>query len=525
MKRSRDPQDRLSHDRSADRLPAPAGRRLAADRGLAARLAAACLATALLAAACFPLAGCRAHGPEREGHDPALTARALQSPPEYRARQGDEQRDGGVPADLDVPEPLSHEAAVRIALERSPNLHAAAARIGAAQARIAQARAGYFPSIDLSASASRTKQNFETIQVPGVDLSARYWSYSASLSGTWFLFDGLAREARVLTNKSTWLESVSAYEDARRLLIRAVDLAYNSALLARENIRIAEADAGFNRRLLEETRLKVEAGSASLSERLNFEIRVNAAASQLITARNELQVAAAVLAELMGLPGTVAPGSLVLAPLGAESDGDLAEPDEIEELAFALRNRPDLDALRYAITASEAQIDESRAANLPALFLQGEYGYRRLDNPNFDRDNLTGSGSLNLAWNLFNGFSDRAGVKAARFVTEQRRRELAAQWLAVISEVRQAVTQVKASQAQLRLQRENHRLTLETRDLVLEEYQAGQASLVRLNEAQRDLTEAEGNLSLARIAVRQVWNSLFAATARNLAAKSEFQPK
>jgi outer membrane protein TolC len=474
------------------------------------------LAAALLAAAlCGLPAGCGA--PEqRTGPDDGAGAPAA-APPWSPARAPENP--------LEIPSLLTHDAAVRIALERSPNLHAASARIGAARARITQARAGYFPSFDLSAAASRTKQNFETIQVPDVDLSARYWSYSATLSGSWVLFDGLAREARVLGTKASWLESVSAYEDARRLLIQAVDLAYNTALLARENIRIAEADAGFNKELLEETRLKVEAGSASLSERHNFEIRLNAASSQLISAQNELSIAMAVLAELMGLPGTTEPTSIALAPLGEESEDDLAPPHELEELAFALRSRPDLDALRHAIKTSEAQVDENRAANLPTVFLQGEYGYRRLDNPHFDQDDLTGTGSLNLAWNLFNGFSDRAGIQAARFATEQKRKELAAQWLAVISEVRQAVAQVAASQAQLILQRENHRLTLDTRDLVLKEYQAGQASLVRLNEAQRDLIEAEGNLSLARIAVRQVWNNLHAATARNLYVKGEIRPK
>ncbi len=40
------------------------------------------------------------------------------------------------------------------------------------------------------------------------------------------------------------------------------------------------------------------------------------------------------------------------------------------------------------------------------------------------------------------------------------------------------------------------------------EYNAGQASLVRLNESQKDLTTAQSNLALALVALRQAWVEL-----------------
>jgi len=124
--------------------------------------------------------------------------------------------------------------------------------------------------------------------------------------------------------------------------------------------------------------------------------------------------------------------------------------------------------------------------------------------------------SLNLAWNLFNGLADAAGVKVAEELTREQRNTLAAKWLSVISEVRQSLADLESAKEQLRLQEENARLTRKTRDLVLDEYRAGQESLVRLNEAQHDLITAEGNFALARIALRQASSGLEAATARNM---------
>jgi outer membrane protein TolC len=69
---------------------------------------------------------------------------------------------------------------------------------------------------------------------------------------------------------------------------------------------------------------------------------------------------------------------------------------------------------------------------------------------------------------------------------------------------------------QLILQRENARLVRRNRDLVEKEYAAGQTSLVRLNEAQRDLIQARGRLALARVSLRQAWQGLYAATGKIL---------
>ena len=67
------------------------------------------------------------------------------------------------------------------------------------------------------------------------------------------------------------------------------------------------------------------------------------------------------------------------------------------------------------------------------------------------------------------------------------------------------------------LQRENVDLVQRTRDLVEKEYNAGQGSLVRLNEAQKDLTTAQGNLAQALVALRQAWIELETRTGSILA--------
>jgi len=66
------------------------------------------------------------------------------------------------------------------------------------------------------------------------------------------------------------------------------------------------------------------------------------------------------------------------------------------------------------------------------------------------------------------------------------------------------------------LQRDNAAFVARNRELVEAEYMAGQTSLALLNQAQRNLVEAQGNLASARVAVRRAWHQLWTATAETL---------
>ena len=76
---------------------------------------------------------------------------------------------------------------------------------------------------------------------------------------------------------------------------------------------------------------------------------------------------------------------------------------------------------------------------------------------------------------------------------------------------------LRSAKDQLLLQRENAELVRRNRDLVEKEYATGQTSLVRLNEAQRNLIQARGRLALARVSLRQARQGLKAATGEILA--------
>jgi outer membrane protein TolC len=130
--------------------------------------------------------------------------------------------------------------------------------------------------------------------------------------------------------------------------------------------------------------------------------------------------------------------------------------------------------------------------------------------------------SLGLSYNLFSGGLTRAKVDEAKARLAETTREWTDTRLQAGAQVRSAHAKLLAAQRQLALQRDNARLVEKQRALVEREYNAGQGSLVRLNEAQRDLITARGRLALARVSLRQAWFELKTETGRIL---EDFPPE
>ncbi|SHF67828.1 type I secretion outer membrane protein, TolC family [Desulfacinum infernum DSM 9756] len=433
------------------------------------------------------------------------------------------------PASHEVPAVLDLETAQRIALEWNPSLAAAAERVEQARQRIRRAWAGYSPRLEASAGLTHTKypenatagsalsgtgtgaSSFSSLSAP-----EREDIYSATLTATWTLFDGFRREFALAAARFDRNRTEAALQEARRLLLAAVSSSFHGAQLALENVAIAEADEAFNQRQLEDARAREEAGAGSLSDVLNFQVQVNLARARKIEAERDYRVALSGLAALMGLPeGALGPG-VRLAPLKEASPALLTPPKAEEEVAYALDHRPDVKAARMALLAARAGVGSARARFYPSLSLFGSLEGNRYGDAHLEEDDFASSVGVRMTVPLFSGGEDLASYREARHAEREADHALRNLLAEAASQVQSAVARVLAAQEQLRLQRRNARLVLQTRDLVQKEYTAGQASLVRLTQAQRDLVQAQSQLAQARHSLEDAWVQLDAATGKIL---------
>lgn len=408
---------------------------------------------------------------------------------------------------------LDLKTAQQIAIKGNPSLEAARERVIQARQQLIQARAAYFPRIDASGRKIRSimsDNDYLSLAEPMAD--DRTDIYDLGITASWTLFDGFQREYSHLRARYGKSSSIQSRNNVLRLLLYQVASSYFNAQLARENINIAKANEEFNQRQLTEAEARYGVGTGSLSDVYNFRVRINSAKSQLIAAKQGYEVALYGLASLMGIPDAKMPSHIELSKLEDETGDELIIPDTQSSTHYALNHRPDFMQSHYLLKQAKANVGYARAGHYPTISLTGSFEGDRTNDREFEREDFGKSVLLNVSFNLFAGGQIMSRVSEAKSRVRESERSLEDTQISIISDVESSITRLKAAQEQLALQRINTKLVQQTRDLVEKEYSAGQGSLVRLNEAQRDLVTAQSNLVLSLVSMRQAWEGLKSST-------------
>ncbi|MDD3119754.1 MAG: TolC family protein [Victivallales bacterium] len=402
-----------------------------------------------------------------------------------------------LPAELAV---LTLPEAQRLALKNNRDFKSIATAVDAARARYYQSYSAYAPTVNVGMSISQSFNKMYSA-TNAVKNRSQSESYSPTVSGQLLVFDCLAREMNVLSQKYALNQSRAELEDARRLLLRAVAYAYNDVLLAMAQRDITLAEIEYNRDMLAEAQRKYKAETVLLSDVLNFQITLRSSELNLIQNNYQIMANKYILAGYLGLVAGTIPDTMKFSKI------ELIEITNLSDITLyldqAIANRPDLQAYLHALQASKYSYwSEIASAFGPSITANYELGYAQSRSiqhgGGVSSHGGSGTGNLNYgvqaSWNLFNGFSDYyqaqanlANIAGIEYTTAQA-------WITVVTDVRTAYENYLSNVQKVKLSKEICDLTLKTRDLVRNEYKAGRALVTRLNEAERDLTEAQNNL-------------------------------
>ncbi|KPA18797.1 outer membrane efflux protein [Candidatus Magnetomorum sp. HK-1] len=418
---------------------------------------------------------------------------------------------------------LDLETAQWIALAENKDFAASTARIGQAMAQKKQAGASYWPKINFSAGAVRTKlsdtlYNAQIAPIrlinPLAELDDPIESYTLSLSISYALFDGFLSKNQFLSAQLGHEISQRQHQNYKRVLLQQVANLFFRTQLARENVSIAEANIDFYQQKLDEAKARQDIGSGSLSDALNFQVQLNAARTTQIQANETYQLALLDMADSLGIP--CFSDHVTLARLETEKAKDLAEPDISKNLEKALEHRPEIILYQKMIEQAEKQKKATMAYQYPFIQINANYQGERKNNYHWGDANFGNTFSANITYPIFAGGYYNAKTKQAKYKVKETQNIWQHIQKSINSGVRKAIERVKAAQDQVRLQRDNAILVQRNRDLVEKEYAAGQNSLVRLNEAQRDLITAKSRSAAALVSLHQAWKNLMAETGQIL---------
>ncbi|PID74219.1 MAG: hypothetical protein CSB32_01890, partial [Desulfobacterales bacterium] len=327
-------------------------------------------------------------------------------------------------ADKELPSgDLTLEQAIAITLEQNPGMAEARERINQAKAVLIQAKSAWLPRISVQGSAMAMDVTIQPDWKPDLRLSESLNEYKGEIQGSFLLFEGFARHAKIAGATHGLAKSEYMQQNTRRLLIKAVTLTYYRARISMEKMQIARQDQEFNRILEAHARIRHEAGVSPESEVLNFSVRALTAETNFLDAKKEFQTTCLTLAQLMGV------GELSLSPAHIPSAKDLPahleQPDPESEISFAMTHRPDIKALDMGIAALKRQYEASKAGIFPKIAMVSGVKYLYQDDkaPIDEEEHQTYAG-VSLQWDLFTGGQRKGEIGEAyarlQEVTAQR---------------------------------------------------------------------------------------------------------
>ena len=188
---------------------------------------------------------------------------------------------------------LSESEIIAMAESASPAVRAAEAASAVARTGVNNARSSYLPNLSMSSRYNWSNQERS--------FAGGNTSWSVSLSGSYSLFDGFAREAGVTQASQTRRVSRLSEEDARRSVRQEVDAALRTLETQEQAIAIARSAVAVAEEDLRLVQQRYSAGINLILEVLVSLVALEQAEVNLVGARYDYSIAKAELESIIGV--------------------------------------------------------------------------------------------------------------------------------------------------------------------------------------------------------------------------------
>lgn len=381
----------------------------------------------------------------------------------------------------EAPTVLTLQQAEATARERQPQLRSAQAGTEAARARVDQARSGFLPQ--LNGTASYTVGTSRIGTAAGTVSGGAAKRFNAGLTANQFLYDfGRTSGQLTASRRSAEAQEASQAQTLEDVLLD-VRTAYFDALTQRALLDVARETLESEEKRLKQVQAAVEVGMRPEIDLLQQRTaRANAQVS-FIQARNAEATAKARLNQAMGVEGSTdySVEDVAVAPV----EGEDAAADVLVERALAARG--DVKARELQVRAQEAQLGATRSDFWPSLGATAsvtDLGTSPAD------ATWNASGGLTLSWPIFEGGRTQAQVREQRAQLRDTQAQQDVLRQQVRLEVEQSRLAVAASREALSAAEEALVNARERLRLAEGRYQAGVGNIIELSDAQVQYTNA-----------------------------------
>lgn len=382
-----------------------------------------------------------------------------------------------------APVSLTLADAEKLALQNHPQIAAANYRALAAQEVVTEARAGFFPNVNLYADAVGAENEDARILAGGINNPSIYDRLAGGLAVSQLITD-FGRTANLTASSKLQAQAEKQNANAtREQVLLQVNLRYFNALQAQAVLQVAQQTVVTRHLLLDQV-------SVLASNKLKSELDVSFARVAVQQSKLLLQKAQNDTADAMtSLSTALGYREPKMFELAEPAQSVLASTNDVSQLVeTALAQRPELLSLRNEHDAAQRFAKSQRDARLPIIAAVGMIG----DSPSHDShlpDNYE-VGGVQLSLPLFAGGLYVARQHEAELKAQSDRELVRALEDNIVRDVHIAWSDVNTALDQLHTTEELVRNAGEAYDLAAARYKIGSSSIVELSQAQLSLTSA-----------------------------------
>ena len=388
----------------------------------------------------------------------------------------------------DVPsEILNLQQVIELGLCRNPQTMSSYLAYESARLSKNANYADYLPSVNIGANASLPYRNKEWGD----------WSYGASLSASYLIFDFGKRLADLNQSAAAWRAAGFDYDESVQNYIYSIIGSYYSLLNADADVKSAQMLRDVAKTARDTAQKKFNAGAVAKADVLKADTTLASRDLDLERAKNNREIAKGTLLSKLSFP---ADQDIKIADLSGDigSDDDAKSLDELFEQAK--KTRPDLLRATANKDAAWHRRNSVFLSNLPTISASGSVAWNDTPSETYGagNDKISGSIGVRASMPLFAGFANLYNARAAQVnydrAIEQEKYTQDNASLDIFSaynNYKTAQTVLKQTETLLKSATESERVTAGM-------YKVGRATMLDWQTAQSELGAAEKQNNAAK---------------------------
>lgn len=401
---------------------------------------------------------------------------------------------------LQLPEKWTLQDCIDYAMEQNITLRKSRVTAESTAVDVKTAKAALFPSLSFSTSQNMVNRPYQETSsvVSGSEIisnnSKTSYNGNYGLNAQWTVYNGSKRlktiEQEKLNNRVAELDVATSENNIEETITQT----YVQILYAAESVTVNESTLALSQAQYDRGKELFAAGSISKADLAQLEAQVSSDRYQLVTAQASLQDYKLQLKQILELDGEeemnlylpVLEDNRVLTPLPAKT--------EVYHAALALR--PEIEANRLSVEASELGIDIARAGYMPSISLSAGIGTTNTSGSDFTfaqqvKNGWNNSIGLSVSVPIFNNRQTKSAVQKAKLQRETSLLNLLDEQKTLYKTIEGLWLDANTAQQRYVAAQEKLRSTQTSFELISEQFNMGMKNIIELLTEKNNLLSAQ----------------------------------